>query len=414
MSPAVVLGGGFAGVLTASVLARHFPSVTIVEAATYPDGPAERSGVPQAHHNHVLVAGGARALETLAPGIGDELLALGAHRRDMPGDSLILSAQGWFRRQESGAYLISCSRWLLDFALRRRLLGDGTIAVRAGTRAVGLTGSPSGVTGVELAGSGTLPAALVVDATGRRSRAPQWLAALGLPPVPEEVVDPGVAYSTRVYRAPARLREGLPAVMVHPRSDGHGGTVFPIEDGRWIVTLTGTRRNPPPVDPALFAACARGLPSPVVSRLIDAAAPAGGVRPFRANANRRRYFGAIPGFLAVGDALTTMNPIYSHGMSVAALAAVRLDQALAAREDDLQAAMAAVAETPWRMATARDAGTGRRVPARLHPALVSQMCRAQALIEPGAPTMPAPGAAPADTAAAVAQFPELADWWAAA
>ncbi|MFI1995420.1 NAD(P)/FAD-dependent oxidoreductase [Actinoplanes sp. NPDC020271] len=415
MTSAIVLGGGFAGVLVANVLARHFATVTVIESGDLPDGPLERSGVPQARHNHVLVAGGARALSALSPGIVDELLELGAQRRDLPGDALILGAQGWFHRHHTGAYLIACSRWLLDAVLRRRLLTGPRITVRTRTRAAGLTGSAGRITGVRLDGEGALAADLVVDATGRRSRSPSWLAALGLPPIPEEVVDPGVAYVTRIYQAPDGLGATIPAVMLHPRGGGHGATVFPIEGGRWIVTLTGTRGNPPSA--GAFTACAEGLPDPMVSRLITAARPLGPARPFRATANRRRRFPALPGFLAVGDALTTMNPVYSHGMSVAALQAVRLDRLLADGAPGLQAAAAAEADLPWRMATTRDRAApaaGNRLP-RLTPALVGRMFRAQTLIEPEVPVPVALVPLPAlDTTAAVAQFPALAGWWAAA
>ncbi|MFD9723082.1 NAD(P)/FAD-dependent oxidoreductase [Streptomyces sp. NPDC059072] len=465
MTKAVVLGGGFAGVLTAEVLSRHVDEVTVIEGGRYPRGPGVRTGVPQAHHSHVLVTAGAEALGTLLPGTLEELRDRGAHRRGLPDGALILSADGWFRRHETGAHLVSCSRWLMDHVLRQRVLAGGAVEVREGARVLGLVGDASHVTGVVVAGEGgaaeRVDADIVVDATGRRSRADRWLAAIGGPGVEEEVVDPGLAYSTRIYRAPAGLAAGIPAVMLHPSAEGggpaHGATLFPIEDGRWIVTLTGTREATPPTDERGFADCVRALRSPVVAELLAAAEPLGGVRPFRATANRRRFYERRPrteGFLVVGDALTAVNPVHSHGMSIALLSALRLDRAWAEHGAKpsglpaLQAAVAEVADTSWRMATEQDrmraaaaagpaaasapadptapaaSAAGRQMRARMaralltSPALMSRLFRAQTLVpaqgaeeptsHPQRPTHPNP---PLDTDEAVAQFPVLSEWW---
>lgn len=466
MTKAVVLGGGFAGVLVAKVLSRHVDEVTVVEGGRYPVGPVPRPGLPQAFHSHVLVTAGAEALETLLPGTLDVLLARGAHRRGLPDGALILSAEGWFSRHETGAFMVSCSRWLMDHVIRERALADGTVSVREGTRVLGLAADASRVTGVVVAGEDgsaqTVRADIVVDATGRRSRAGRWLAAIGLPDVEEEVVDPGLAYSTRIYRAPAGLAADIPAIMVHPGPEngrpGYGATLFPIEDGRWIFTLTGTRAATPPTDERGFTDCARTLRSPIAAELLAAAEPLGTVRPFRATANRRRYFERLPvpeGFLVVGDALTAVNPVYSHGMSVALLGAVRLDRELERRGaapsvlPGVQAAVAEVAATSWRMATEQDraraaangsgngagndaangagngsaavSDAGRRMRARVSravltsPALMTQLFRSQTLVSsPAAARGPGPSAGshpPLDTDEAVAQFPVLREWW---
>ncbi|MFD9302749.1 NAD(P)/FAD-dependent oxidoreductase [Streptomyces sp. NPDC060048] len=461
MTRAVVLGGGFAGVLVAKVLSRHVDEVTVVEGGRYPVGPGARTGLPQAFHSHVLVTAGAEALETVLPGTLRALLDQGAHRRGLADGALILSADGWFRRHETGAFLVSCSRWLMDHVIRQRALADGAVSVRERTRVLGLVGDASRVSGVVVAGEDgsaeTLHADIVVDATGRRSRAVRWLAAIGGPGVEEEVVDSGQAYSTRIYRAPPGLAAGIPAVMVHPRPENgrpaFGATVFPIEGGRWIFTLTGTRAAAPPTDERGFTGCARALRSPIVAELLGAGEPLGGVRPYRATANRRRFYerAAMPdGFLVVGDALTAVNPVYSHGMSVALLSAVRLDRELARRGADprvlpgLQAAVAHVAAGSWKMATDQDrvraragahgsaSDAGHRMRARVSkavltsPALMTQLFRSQTLVSAPAPVpVPSLWAAepplpsgvsgdanpPRDTDEAVAQFPGLREWW---
>jgi 2-polyprenyl-6-methoxyphenol hydroxylase-like FAD-dependent oxidoreductase len=441
MTSAVVLGGGFAGVLAARVLAGHVDEVTLVEAGRYPARPGARVGLPQAHHSHILVTGGAQALETLLPGTIADLLAAGAHRCGLTGNALIRSAAGWMRRHETGAYVISASRWLTDHVVRRRALDGPAVTVREQTHARALTGDADRVTGVAVAGpdfSGTIPADLVVDATGRRSRAPRWLADLGGPEVGEDTVDSGLAYARRIYRAPAGLGADLPAIMLHPRTrngrEGHGATLFPIEGNRWIVTLTGTRGNEPPITAEGFTACVAALGSPVLTDLVAAAEPLGAVRPYRVTANRRRYFERRPGtagLVVLGDALAATNPVYSHGMSVAALGALRLDRELAQLGvdpwlcPDLQRAVAAEADQTWRAATAADSSGGREraLPAPLrarqnHPDLLREMFRAQTLTAPpdttGDTVRRALAADPPpslSTDDAIAQYPALSGWW---
>ncbi|RCG29884.1 FAD-dependent oxidoreductase [Sphaerisporangium album] len=455
MNRAIVLGGGFAGVLAAAVLARHADDVILIETDRYPPGPRPRRGLPQSHHNHVLVTGGARALQALLPGTLEALYARGAHRRGLSGGALILAAQGWFRRIDTEAYLVACSRGLLDQVVRERALGGGAVSVWEGAQALGLVGDATRVTGVRAGRVGgparTFQADLVVDATGRRSKAPRWLAELGAPDVEEAGVTSGLAYSTRVYQAPPELAGGVPAIMIHPGPaqgrPAQGATLFPIEDDRWVVTLTGTRGGEPPADEQGFTRFARCLRHPIVADLMAAATPLGGVRPYRDTANRRRFYerARLPaGFLATGDAVVAVNPVHSHGMSVAALGALRLDRELTRRgfdpslTPDLQAAVAAEAETSWRMAVRQDGGHAggaderreasafeRRIRTRLaraalsSPELAADLFHAQTLIQAEARTdtssrsralrgEPDPLLSSPE---AIAQFPGLHAWW---
>jgi flavin-dependent dehydrogenase len=449
VTTAVVLGGGFAGALAAAVLARH-ARVTVVEGDAFPAGPTARPGQPQAHHNHVLLGEGAAALEALLPGTTHDLLDAGARRLGLTGDALVLGPAGWFLRHETGTTVISATRWLLDNVVRRRAL-TGDIEVRQRTRVLGLTGDAARVTGAVVQpadASGRaqeIAADIIIDATGRRSQAPRWLAALGAAQVTEQTIDSGVAYATRSYRAPADLADAIPAIMIHPspapgRPD-HGATLFPVEDGRWLVTLTGTRDSAPPTGEAGFAAFARSLRTPLVADLIHAATPAGPVRPYRATANTRRLFheAALPaGFLAIGDAVMTVNPVFSHGLSVASLSVAQLAGELArqgatpAITRQAQAAIAAVAQRSWYLAVGRltRAPVAGHAPAQAQardrmlralpgsPVLLTEFFRAQALTPMPPPPAGALAAELAGPAAprlsadeAIAQYPGLHQWW---
>ncbi|MET7702256.1 FAD-dependent monooxygenase [Streptomyces sp. NPDC005485] len=372
MTRAVVLGGGMAGVLAAVALSRSADAVTIVDSDYYPDTPAPRRGLPQGHHNHMFMRGGVEALESLLPGITGELQAAGAKRRSLPSGNLTRSGEGWFRRQPSSAYVLLCSRDLTDHVVRGRALANERITVLQGTRVTGLTGSAERVTGVRIQPAGedeqTLDADLVVDATGRRSKAPDWLAALGVPAVYEEVVDGGFAYASRVFEAPPGLREDFPGVLIQAQAGtgkpGRGAALLPNEGRRWIVTLFGTRGAVPPTDEEGFVEFARATRHPVIAELIDKARPVSEIRPYRGMANRRRYYEKLPvpeGFLATGDSLMAPNPNYGTGMSQAARQAVALRETLRRHRGlrpglsrKAQKALAKIAVAPWMAATTQD------------------------------------------------------------
>ncbi|MGK5695652.1 NAD(P)/FAD-dependent oxidoreductase [Streptomyces sp. URMC 128] len=339
---AVVLGGSHSGMLAARALAGLADRVIVVERDALPAAPGPRKGLPQARHAHMLWSGGARAMEELLPGITGALGEAGANRLPVTTDVVALGTRGWFRRWAESHHVVLAGRDLLDAIVRARVLSDPRIEVVERAEAVGLTGTDAAVTGVRIrpcegGRERTLAADLVVDASGRGSRAAQWLTALGLPLAERREVDAGLAYASRLYLAPEQARDGFPVVNVQPdRRDGgpgRAGFLLPIEEGRWIVTLCGTRGGRPSPENEDFVRFAReDLRHPVIGDLLERAEPLSDVAYTRTTVNRRHFYERMPvwpaNFAVLGDALAAFNPVYGHGLAVAAQSALLLRDTL--------------------------------------------------------------------------------------
>ncbi|MFD8349025.1 NAD(P)/FAD-dependent oxidoreductase [Streptomyces coelicoflavus] len=371
---AVVIGAGATGLLAAAALA-DFADVTVVERDRLPEGPEPRRGVPQARHAHLVWSGGVRAFDDLLPGLTGEIVADGGRLVHIMGDMVSRAPnEVWFRRFTATHHRnLVCSRDLLDSVLRHRVLADARVMLRQETTVLRLEGDAAAVTGVRVRAGGeegTLRADLVVDASGRGSRAPQWLTALGAPRVTEREVNAGLVYATRLYRAPVATRDTdfpLVNVQANPaKPPGRGGIILPIEGNRWIVTLAGTRGGEPTDDPGAFVDFALNLGDPVIGELVKDLEPLGGITTTRATANRRRYYEHVKrwpdGFLVLGDAIAGYNPVYGHGLTVAAQCALAVRDTLDATgwgrpglTRRLQRAAARPVAAAWDLAVGQDA-----------------------------------------------------------
>ncbi|MBP2471140.1 2-polyprenyl-6-methoxyphenol hydroxylase-like FAD-dependent oxidoreductase [Crossiella equi] len=362
----LVLGGGLAGIFTAMALAPHADRLTVVEADPADADPSARRGAPQARHTHVLISGGARAIDDLSPGATRALRAAGAVEVNIPGRYLGLIHDGWQPRFHTDQFILGCTRGLLESLLRERLRQIPNVTTVDHTHVDGLTGGTERITGARL-GTDAVPADLVVDATGRRSAADRWLTELGFPQVPERVVDPGIFYATCIFESPPGLPSTFPGLNVQTQPGSteetrRGGVALPIEGNRWTVTLAGARGSEPSTAPDAFHAYAAVLPYPTIADFISAANPIGTPVGFRADANRLRQYERLRpaphGFLAIGDAYATFNPVYGHGMATAALAAVAVRNLLRkspnATTNALQRAVARASSLPWAMAVGQD------------------------------------------------------------
>lgn len=330
---AVIIGGSFSGLLIGRVLAKYFDRVTLIERDTYPDQPIPRKGVPHSRFPHTLMLRGQQLLEQLFPGIKAELIAEGAIDLDTLKEVAFLTPAGWAVRFDSDLMLLSCSRDLLDWSIRRRFAAFPNVQFLTETSVTGLLSDAthSKIVGVSLHQNETLYADLVVDASGKASHTPQWLKSLGYSPPPETEVNGFVGYVARIVQPPPELSVDWKMLFAPtaPPDQNRGGAVFPIEGNRWIVSLVGGDRDYPPTDEAGFLAFARSLSTPVIATVIERSTPLTPIYAYYGNENRQRHYDRCshPSHLiAVGHAACSLNPTYGQAMTVAALEAMTIDR----------------------------------------------------------------------------------------
>jgi hypothetical protein len=218
--------------------------------------------------------------------------------------------------------MLAFTRPLLDWHVRRRVAADPQVTILEGTEIVRLMPDARGrgVAGVVVrrradAGADASPeeflsADLVVDAGGRGSRAPQWLADLGYAPPRETTISAFIGYASRLYRIPPGFKADwkMAYVQCAPPRRTRGGIMIPVEGDRWLLTLVGGGRDYPPTDEAGFLQFARGLASPILYDAVRDAEPASPISGNRATANRVRHFqkrlakvNSAPWLLATGE-----------------------------------------------------------------------------------------------------------------
>jgi 2-polyprenyl-6-methoxyphenol hydroxylase-like FAD-dependent oxidoreductase len=377
-SHAIVIGGGIAGLLAARVLADHFDLVTIIERDRFPEKPEPRQGTPQSYHPHVLLVQGQLILERLFPRLKDELVRNGASSVDWTADFRWLLMGGWAPRFPSGITSRACTRNLLEAIIRQHLVNDRPVELLEASQVTGLlanTGNTA-VTGVRVRdGNGKeaeIPAQLVVDASGRGSKAPKWLQSLGYGMPQETTIKSFLGYATRWYQTLGGSPLDYKVLYLMPKAPDHprGGVIHQVEDGRWLVNLIGVGRDYPPADEAGFLNFARSMHTPEIYEAIRDAQPLSPIYGYQRTENRWRHYERLSrlpeNFVVLGDAVCAFNPVYGQGITVAALGVLTLDQclrqqnqrrsnrALTGLAQRFQKQLAKVNTVPWLMATGDD------------------------------------------------------------
>jgi 2-polyprenyl-6-methoxyphenol hydroxylase-like FAD-dependent oxidoreductase len=346
----VVIGSGMAGLATALSLKKSGRDVVILERDDAPPSipPEEafeswkRPGVPQLHHTHIFLSRLRTILRDDHPELLAELEAAGIHRSSIdqilptslidryqaaPGDDDLLHL--WGRRAT------------LEYVLRRHVGQLPHVSILQGARVEGLeVATENGrvrVKGVRYRQNGVdavLSAEILVDASGARSKTPEWLRAQGV-----DVVTDAVPSACAYYCRHFQQRD----LSTEPPRRGTGANIdyliygiFFAEHGSFSIAfacpemeeqLTDAVKRPEGFDHL----CSQ---IPALSRWTSRADPASRVLGGASLSNRWHNYPeatgtAVLGLFPVGDAHIQTNPIYGRGCSMAFVQAKALAETLA-------------------------------------------------------------------------------------
>jgi 2-polyprenyl-6-methoxyphenol hydroxylase-like FAD-dependent oxidoreductase len=335
MSRIIILGGGIVGLFTAMLLAKQGHDVSALEqdATPVPCSPSDawatwdRRGVTQFRQPHYLHSAARQLLDAHLPEVKDALLRAGcirfdtlslmppsiADRSPRPGDERFVTVTG--------------RRATLEYAVAGA--AEARVEVIRGASVTGLLTGPEAadgvphVVGVRTSDGVDLAADLVIDATGRRSRLPDWLRAIGVRGLVEQAEESSFFYYTRFFRGVRpTFRGGLLSnfhsfslLTLPSDSDTWSVTVFCFVGDAPMKALRDAERWS-----ALVSAC------PTHAQWLDGE-PISGVLPMGGITDRYRRFvvdGApvVTGVLAVGDAWACTNPVGGRGMTMGLMHAV--------------------------------------------------------------------------------------------
>ncbi len=206
---------------------------------------------------------------------------------------------------------------------------------------------------------------LVVDASGRGVPTLAFLDSVGSPKPEQSEIGVDVGYASAIFEPSDEPRDWMGLVHLgKPPEEGRGAFIFPIENGRWLVSLGRCPSGEMPSDIESFVAFTETFRTPSIWEALRSAKPVTDVARYGLPASVRRHFHKLErwprGLVPIADSICRFNPLFGQGMSVAAMEAVVLGQLLAKRVKssdpldglgrDFLAAIQETLDAPWSVA----------------------------------------------------------------
>jgi 2-polyprenyl-6-methoxyphenol hydroxylase-like FAD-dependent oxidoreductase len=342
MATMLVTGGGIVGLSTAMLLAADGHDVTVLERdpGVPPHTPAEawtaweRRGVNQFRMLHYLLPRFRQVVEAELPTVADALDEAGALRLN-PLELAPAEVTGGLRPGDEAFESLTARRPVAEAAVAWVASETPGVTVRRGLAVTGLvtrernTNGVPHVVGVRTEGGDELRADLVVDATGRRSPLPAWLAECGARPPVEELEDCGFVYYGRHFRS----MDGSTPPPFGPllqHYDSLSVLTLPADNGTWGVGLVTSAKDRPLRalrDDERWEAAARAYP--LIAHWLDGEPVDDQVAVMAKIEDRHRRFSVegmpvATGVVAVGDSWACTNPSVGRGVSMGLLHATAL------------------------------------------------------------------------------------------
>lgn len=349
-----------AGLAAALAASRHGHDVLLLERDVFERGAGARAfgwtrkGIPHFHQPHAFQPRGRLLLQQDFPDVYRALLRAGACEVE-----LATSFPGEPQPDDHELTFLAVRRPLIEWALREALRKEKRATIASGRHVAGLLGRRGAiprVEGVSTAEGEEFRGALVVDALGRTTPVPGWLAAMGATPPETASGDCGCVYYSRYYELLRGVKMRHRASPLGPRGDlGYAAFTTFLGDNRTyaiaLIVPTWDQELRILREESAFVAACRAVPGlePLVSS--EVARPITPVMPMGSLQNTiRRYvrdgrLGAV-GIVPAADAFYHTDPSFALGLSNALVHARALIAALQAHPSDVaEAALAYFAAT---------------------------------------------------------------------
>jgi 2-polyprenyl-6-methoxyphenol hydroxylase-like FAD-dependent oxidoreductase len=341
MADVIVVGGGIAGLCASMLLARDGHRVRLLERdpEAPPTSPEEawagwdRRGVNQFRMLHYFLPRFREVLEAELPDVAAALEADGALRWN-PVALMPESRNGGLRPGDERYAVLTGRRPMVESTIAGIAAAQSGLEIRRGVAVRGLLAGESQAAGVpHVVGVVTddgeeLRAELVVDASGRRSPLPRWLAAVGARTPYEEREDTGFVYYGRHFRS---SDGSVPPAFGPPLQpyDSVSFLTLPADNGTWAVGLVTSAADAAlraVRDPDVWTRLAKSFP--LVAHWLEEE-PISDVDVMAKLEDRyRRYWvdgqPVATGVVAVADSWACTNPSVGRGASIGLLHAVCL------------------------------------------------------------------------------------------
>jgi 2-polyprenyl-6-methoxyphenol hydroxylase-like FAD-dependent oxidoreductase len=347
-----IIGAGICGLGTALLLARGGHEVTVLErdADPLPDSPDDaweswtRKGVAQFRQPHNFMPGLRLVLEAELPDIQDALRAAGASRYDLLNPLPSFFTDRSPRPIDDELWTYTARRPVAEWVFGKAAEVEPRLTVRRGVQVKSLVAGSSAVrgtphvTGIRTAAGEVFRADLVIDASGRLSRSPEWLDALGAMPPYEEEADSGFAYYTRYFKGTEPQRRGpiltplgsISLLTLTGDNDTWSVTIFTATGDQPLKTLRHADKWT-----SVVRACplhAHWLDGEPITDVLAMSGVVDRYRRFVVNGSP-----VATGFVAVADAWACTNPSAGRGLTVGFLHARKLRDVLRDAGSDPQA-----------------------------------------------------------------------------